>query len=432
METRLLVLTQGFMNHDLGDANDAEAAPRHSSKKATTGHNEPQPSSVTNSLYAYKFLARISTTSNKRAQLSSPAAHYAAHSSRRPTSPADDESGSRLTEFFEPGGGAQQAVDNAKSFSSHYSSYLRGPEMPDTRMDDDDDDIDGDPGDFIGFKDDIKELELGNDANGTSPLASSHPNQNLAPQIERNPKSPPKHKSALRSTSFAPLTPNLHPTMDDAVDADPDFFEGATKDGDGPGPHFITMSFIKDKTKIRDQLLKALATTVTILADNIPGALVHCISKDAKLPPLSSATAVNFPTSGMQARYYLFIQNSWSLQPGTRNKPKLPAPKVGKDGRQLFDKNRGYDGPDCITSIMWISADVNIKDALENLQMELEGEHLQIRWKAAQKKNTKNLMVIYGLPPGFDAKGIMRELTYGLKESEKELCDAKKSPWNKT
>jgi hypothetical protein len=128
----------------------------------------------------------------------------------------------------------------------------------------------------------------------------------------------------------------------------------------------------------------------------------------------------------MQAWYYLFIQNSWSLQPGTRNKPKLPAPKVGKDGRQLFDENRGYDGPDRITSIIWISADVNVKDALENLQMELEGEHLQIRWKAAQKKNTKNQMVIYGLPPGFDTKGIMRELSYGLKESEKELCDAKK------
>ncbi len=92
METRLLVLTQGFTNHDLGDANDAEAAPRHSSKKATTGHNKPQPSSVTNSLYAYKFLARISTTSNKQAQLLSAAAHYAAHSSRKPTSPADDES----------------------------------------------------------------------------------------------------------------------------------------------------------------------------------------------------------------------------------------------------------------------------------------------------------------------------------------------------
>jgi hypothetical protein len=214
--------------------------------------------------------------------------------------------------------------------------------------------------------------------------------------------------------------------MNDAVDANPDFFEGAAKDGEGPGPHFITMSFIKDKTKIRDQLLKALASTVSVLSENIPGILIHCIQKDAKLPPLSSSTASNFPTSGMQARYYLFIQNAWSLQPGTRNKPKLPAPKIGKDGRQLFDENRGYDGPDWITSIMWISADVNVKDTLSDLQMELEGEHLQIRWKPAQKKNTKNHIVLYSLPPGFDPRGIMRKLMYGLKESEKELCDAKK------
>ncbi len=75
---------------------------------------------------------------------------------------------------------------------------------------------------------------------------------------------------------------------------------------------------------------------------------------------------------------------------------------------------------------MWISADVNVKDALLDLQMEFEGKHLQIRWKPAQKKNTKNQIVVFGLPPGFDPKGIMHELMYGLKESEKELCDAKK------
>ncbi len=33
METRLMVLTQGFTTHDLGDLDEEEAAPRHSSKK---------------------------------------------------------------------------------------------------------------------------------------------------------------------------------------------------------------------------------------------------------------------------------------------------------------------------------------------------------------------------------------------------------------
>ncbi len=126
----------------------------------------------------------------------------------------------------------------------------------------------------------------------------------------------------------------------------------------------------------------------------------------------------------------MFISNPWSLQPGARNKPKLPTLKVRKDGRQLFDENQGYDGLDRITAVMWITADMNVKDALDSLQMELEGIHFQIRWKASQKKNTKNQIVIYGLPPGFDPKGIMHELLYGLKESEKELCDGKRFTLN--
>ncbi len=176
---------------------------------------------------------------------------------------------------------------------------------------------------------------------------------------------------------------------------------------------------------ICEQLITALTKTVTILTDNLPNALVHCIKKTKKLPPLNSPTCSHFPTTGMQANNYMFIQNFWSLTPGICNKPKLPAPKVGKDGRPIFNKNCGYKGPDRITAILWITADCNMKDALTLLQMELERNHLQLRWKPAQKKNSCNQIVIYGLPPGFDARGVMRKLLFGLKECEKELCDAK-------
>jgi hypothetical protein len=125
----------------------------------------------------------------------------------------------------------------------------------------------------------------------------------------------------------------------------------------------------------------------------------------------------------MQARNYLFVQNQWSLTPGMRNRPKLPAPIVGKDGRQLFNKTRGYEGPDRITAVMWVTASCNVKDAFTSLQMELEGKQLQIWWKPTQKKNSRNQIVIYGLPPGFNQKGIMQELLYGLKECKKDLCD---------
>ncbi len=179
------------------------------------------------------------------------------------------------------------------------------------------------------------------------------------------PLSPPsKCLSALRASSFTPVANTGVPTIHNAVDDDPDFFEGTDQDGNGEGPHFILVSFIKDKTKIRDQLLKALADTVYILYDNLSNPMIHCIKKDTKLPPLSSTTGDNFPSSSMQARNYKFIQNTLSLVPGIRNKPKLPAPKVGKDGRQIFDKNRGYNGPNQITAIMWIFVSCNVKDAL--------------------------------------------------------------------
>jgi hypothetical protein len=115
----------------------------------------------------------------------------------------------------------------------------------------DNDDIDGNPGDFLGTNDD-DEFEFGNDAHGFSPLAAAPP---TAPTVDPSssilgtPTSPPKQRSALRSTSFAPVAANPLPTMNDAIDADPDFFEGVAKDGKGPGPHFITMSFVKEKNQ---------------------------------------------------------------------------------------------------------------------------------------------------------------------------------------
>jgi hypothetical protein len=73
--------------------------------------------------------------------------------------------------------------------------------------------------------------------------------------------------------------------MDGAVEVDPNFFEGTVQVSSGPGPHFITMSVIKDKTKICEQLISALSTTVTILTKNLPNDCIHCIKKSARLPP---------------------------------------------------------------------------------------------------------------------------------------------------
>jgi hypothetical protein len=207
------------------------------------------------------------------------------------------------------------------------SVYL--PYPPANRREDNDDDIDGNPGDFLGTNYD-KEFEYGHDAHGSSPLAAppTTPILDLSPPILGTSTSLPKQRSAFGSTSFAPVAANPLPTMNDAVDADPDFFKGAAKDGEGLGTHFITMSFIKDKTKIQDQLLKALASTVSILSENIPGVLIHCIQKDTKPPLLSSSTASNFPTSVMQARsIYLFkIPGPFNL--AQEINPSSPPPRL--------------------------------------------------------------------------------------------------------
>ncbi len=144
----------------------------------------------------------------------------------------------------------------------------------------------------------------------------------------------------------------------------------------------------------------ALADSVSILCDNLPNTMIHCRKKDTKLPPLSSTTGDNFPFSGMQAHNYMFIQNNWSLVPGIRNKPKLPAPKVGKDGCQIFDKNRRYDRPDQISAIMWISRSCNVKDALTCLQIELEGEKLQILLEANPEEEYPKPNCYLWPPPG--------------------------------
>jgi hypothetical protein len=447
METQLLLLTQASqkpqasaVNQNMGNL-AKETAICQPSKRITSGDGATSMTTAAASTTSYPLPERVDSKSKNRTQVASPAKHYA-------TAPNSLLSPSNSTvKFFEPGEGSDQALAIALSVLARLSVHKSPEEVVDVEdiqevIDvDNDDDIDGIAGNFLLSNDDGK-LELGHEATGSSPLAlPGGTNQSLG--ISNNPHkktlfatnqpttgsscsanqagtstptSPPsKCPSVLRASSFTPVANSGIPTINNAVDDDPDFFEGTDQDINREGPHFILVLFIKDKTKIRDQLLKALADTVFILCDNPPNAMIHCIKKDTKLPPLSSTTGDNFPSSGMQASNYMYIQNNWSLVPGIRNKPKLPAPKVGKDRCQIFDENRGYDGSNQITAIMWISASCNVKDALTCLQIELEGEKVQIRWKQTQKKNTQNQIVIYVLPPGFDTKGIMWELLFGLK-----------------
>jgi hypothetical protein len=163
-----------------------------------------------------------------------------------------------------------------------------------------------------------------------------------------------------------------------------------------------------------------------LMFTNIDGLKIHPISTDKPLPILTTTKDANMPTKGTKVKDYFFIQNNFSLTPGTRNKPKQPQLKVDADGRFQFDENRQYDGPNRITGIMSISATGNVRDAIDNLLIELEGDTHQVCYKPTQRKNSKAEKMFPGIPAGLCHEGIMRSVRHGLKTCEKTLCNAKK------
>jgi hypothetical protein len=59
---------------------------------------------------------------------------------------------------------------------------------------------------------------------------------------------------------------------------------------------------------------------------------------------------------------------------------------------------------------MSISAPGNVKDAINNLLIELEGNAHQIRYKPTQQKNSKAKKMFPGIPTGLCPEGIMRSV----------------------
>jgi hypothetical protein len=94
-------------DHKMGDHKEEHAACR-SAKKGFSRDGRANPSSVNaSSTKYYSSPARASKHSNKRTQVSFPAAHYAGWPTSR-----NDKSTS-VTEFFEPGGEVDQTLAQA-------------------------------------------------------------------------------------------------------------------------------------------------------------------------------------------------------------------------------------------------------------------------------------------------------------------------------
>jgi hypothetical protein len=217
----------------------------------------------------------------KRTQISSPSKHYT--TSVHPSTPGDNKE--TLVTYFGPDGGTEMTLAEATNVAACLSSHTsaKEDEVIDVDMEydmendgevnkedkeednkEDNSAIDGNPGNFM--PNGASGEELGHNVVGTSPMVSL---PCLVP--------PPRHVSALRTSSFVPVPSNPVPSTKDAVDMEPNFFEGTNQDGVGPSPHFITISFVKNKDKIRDQLVAALTSTVGLLCKHLPDALIHCI-----------------------------------------------------------------------------------------------------------------------------------------------------------
>jgi hypothetical protein len=117
-------------------------------------------------------------------------------------------------------------------------------------------------------------------------------------------------------------------------------------------------------------------------------------------PILTSTTDKNLPTTGTKIYDYFFVKNEFSLIPGMGNKTSALPQKDVANGHIQFDENQVYVGPDRITGIMLILAPCNVKQAIRNLLIELEGDVHQIQHKPTQHKNSKVEKMFPGVPAG--------------------------------
>ena len=75
---------------------------------------------------------------------------------------------------------------------------------------------------------------------------------------------------------------------------------------------------------------------------------------------------------------------------------------------------------------MLVSAPGNVKQAVGDLLIKLEGDAHQIKYKPTQRKNSKAEKMFPGVLAGLCSEGIMSSIQHRLKSCEKTLCNAMK------
>jgi hypothetical protein len=207
---------------------------------------------------------------------------------------------------------------------------------------------------------------------------------------------PTKPKTSLKPSKFFPVFAEQTPPRiadytkegDEDDVSEPGMYSKLDK-AVGDGTHYITASFVNTNKKIKNQLLTQVKYFLDLMSPNIDGVKFHLLSTERSLPILNSSADKNYSKTGTKIKRLFSRPKKYSLIPGMHNKPKVSPQKVDADGQFQFDENRVYDGPDKITGIKLISAPCNVKQAISNLLIELEGDVHQIRFKPTQRKNSK-------------------------------------------
>ena len=144
--------------------------------------------------------------------------------------------------------------------------------------------------------------------------------------MQQGDMTPPRRpKPLLKAGKFLPTRPTLPPFHQaDATAIDPDNVDkdnygiyNHTVEGVGDGTHLIIASFIKTSDKIWDQLVTNFLYFSELMHANIDGLNIHPLNTKKSLPILTSPTNKNNPSTGTKVRDYFYIQNSYSLIPGT-------------------------------------------------------------------------------------------------------------------
>ncbi len=135
---------------------------------------------------------------------------------------------------------------------------------------------------------------------------------------------PEKPKPSLKAGKFFSVFSNTAPPrqqdeakMEGNEDSKEPGIYSKTINGAGDGTHNITTSFIKNNDKIKDQLLTHFTYFLKLMCANIEGLKICPVNTERKLPILILATNKNIPITGTKIRDYFFVQNEFSLIPGT-------------------------------------------------------------------------------------------------------------------